>query len=103
MSHDFDDLSLPPRPDFAIQSLTQIQAARHQFPPPSFISDTVIPKVLAGEWADWVHGVSHETSGRVRVHCQEEWDEQMVRVPESLIALLPDLRMRCGVHQQHAQ
>ena len=98
MSHDLDDLSLPPRPDFAIQSLTEIQTACHQFPPPSFVSDTVIPEVLARKWADWVHSVSHETASRMRVHRQEEGDEQMVRVPERLVALLPDLRVRRCIH-----
>jgi hypothetical protein len=39
----------------------------------------------------------------MRIHRQEERDEQVMRVPEGLEALLPDLRMRRSVHEQHAQ
>ena len=38
----------------------------------------------------------------MRPHCQQEDDEEMVRVPERLIRLLSDLVMRSGVHHEHA-
>lgn len=47
--------------------------------------------------------VPDKAPSRMRVHSQQERDEQVVRVPESLIALLPDLGMRCGIHEQHAE
>lgn len=39
----------------------------------------------------------------MRVHGEEEWDEQVMRVPKCLIALLPNLCMSRRVHEQHAQ
>ena len=63
----------------------------------------MIPESLAREWTIGIHRISHETPRRMRIHRQEERDEEVMRVPEGLEALLPDLRMRRGVHEQHAQ
>ena len=37
------------------------------------------------------------------VQCEEERDEEVVRVPEGLKGLLADPRMRCCVHHEHAE
>ena len=63
----------------------------------------MIPEPLPRKGTDRVHGIAHEASRRMRVHGQKEGDEQMMRIPEGLIALLPDLRVRGRVHKQHAQ
>lgn len=37
------------------------------------------------------------------VHSEEEGNEQVMRVPESLEGLLTDLRMSSRIHQKHAE
>lgn len=61
------------------------------------------PKVLSCEWRVGLDAVSDKTTSRVSVHGQQEWDEKMVRVPERFVALLSNLRMRGGEHEQHAE
>ena len=39
----------------------------------------------------------------MRVQTQHKRDEQVMRVPERLEGLLPDLRMRGRIHEEHAQ
>ena len=39
----------------------------------------------------------------MRVHGEKEGNEKVVRVPERLIALLTDLCVCRGVHEQHAE
>ena len=36
------------------------------------------------------------------VHGEEEWDEQMMGIPERLEGLLTDLGMCRGEHEEHA-
>lgn len=47
--------------------------------------------------------IPYEATCRMSVHRQEEGDEQMVSVPESLVALLADLGVGSRIHEQHAQ
>lgn len=37
------------------------------------------------------------------IHSKQKWDEQVVRIPESLVGLSPYTMMGGGVHQKHAQ
>ena len=39
----------------------------------------------------------------MRIHAQQERDEQVVRIPEGLERLLPDPMVGRCVHEQHAQ
>jgi hypothetical protein len=103
MSHDFDDLRLAARSYLAVQSFTKINTSTDELPSPTLVANAVVPEVLAGKWRIRIRAVADETSSGMRVHCQQERDEQMVRVPESLVALLPDLGVRGREHEQHAQ
>ena len=103
MSYDFGDDSLPARSNFSIQALCKVQPASNQFPPPTFVADAVLPERFAGERRVWLHSISDEAVGCVSVHSKEEWDEEVMCVPESLERLLAYPMMCCGVHEEHTQ
>lgn len=63
----------------------------------------MIPEVLSCEWRDWCSSVTNEAASGVGVHAEQERDEQVVGVPESLERLLSDPVVGGGVNQQHAQ
>ena len=103
MSHDFDDLGLAARSYLAVQSFTQINSSTDELPSPTLIANAVAPEILAGERGVRLDTVANEAARGVRVHCQQEGDKEVVCVPESLIALLSDLCMRSGEHEEHTQ
>jgi hypothetical protein len=61
------------------------------------------PEALAGEWRVGVGAIPHEAAGGVRVHGEQERDEEVVGVVEGLERLLAHLRVRGRVHEKHAQ
>jgi hypothetical protein len=63
----------------------------------------VIPEVRAGKGRMGWDGVSNEAAGGMRVHTQQERDEKMMCVPESLKRLLSYPVMGSGIHKQHAE
>lgn len=103
MTDDLDDLSRPPSTDFSIQALAKIEPTANQFPSPSFVANAVIPEIGTGKWRERCSRVADEAPGGVSVHAQQEWDEQVMRVPERLERLLAYPVMGSGVHQHHAK
>jgi hypothetical protein len=63
----------------------------------------VRPKWLASEWRDGIGRVTDKTTDCVGVHAQQERDEQVVGVPESLERLLADSVMSGRIHHKHAE
>jgi hypothetical protein len=63
----------------------------------------VIPVLLASKWREGIRSITNEAAGGVGVETQQERDEQMVRVPESLERLLSNAVVSGCVHQQHAE
>ena len=57
------------------------------------------------EWEDagkvGVDGITNETSGGMRVEAYHKKECKVVRIPESLKALVADLLMGRGIHQDH--
>ena len=47
--------------------------------------------------------ISDEAIGCVSIHSQQEWDEEVMCVPERLERLLAYPVMCCGVHEQHTE
>jgi hypothetical protein len=103
MTHDLDNLRLPPRPDFPVKPLQEVETSTEQLPSPALVSDAVGPEVGAGERREGSDRISDEAAGGVSVHAEEEWDEQVMRVPEGLVRLLADLVVCGGEHHEHAQ
>jgi hypothetical protein len=63
----------------------------------------VVPELSSGEGREWLNSVTHETSCGMGVHSEEERNEQVMCVPESLKRLLTDLCVSSRVHEKHAQ
>ena len=103
MPDDLDDLGLSSRPDLAVQSLRKIKPSGKQLPSPAFVAYAVIPEPSSSKRAIRLNRIAHEASSGMRVHRQEEWDEEVMRVPKRLKALLSDLCMRGREHEKHTQ
>lgn len=63
----------------------------------------MIPEVLLVERRKWLSSITHEAIGSVCIHGQEEWNEEMVSVPESFERLFSDLCMCSRVHHEHTK
>ena len=103
VADDLDDLGLAAGADLAVEALDQVDAAAPQLPAPALVADAVIPEVRARERREVADRVPHEAVRGVGVESEQEGDEEVVRVPEGLEGLLPDLRVGGGVHEQHAE
>lgn len=103
MTNNFNDLGLPPAADLTVQTIEQVQSTSYKLPSPSFVSNTMGPEVLLVEWRPGRNSVTHEAACGVRVHAEQEWDEEMVSVPEGLKGLLSNPVVGRGIDQQHAK
>ena len=103
VTDNLDNLRLPPAADLAVETITQVETASHKLPSPTLITNAVSPEVLFVEWRERVYGVSDEAVGGVRVHTQQEGDEQMMGVPERLERLLSDPVVSGRIDEQHAE
>ena len=92
-----------PRADLAVDALEEVESAGPEFPAPALVADAVRPEVVAGEGGEGEFGVAHEAAGGVGVEGEKEGNEEVVRVPERFEGLLPDLGVRGGVHEEHAE
>lgn len=63
----------------------------------------MFPEGFAGKRRKGILGISNETVGCVSVHSQQEWDEEVMCVPERLERLLAYAVMCRGVHEEHTQ
>jgi hypothetical protein len=63
----------------------------------------VFPEGFAGKRRKGILGISNETVGCVSVHSQQEWDEEVMCVPERLERLLAYAVVCRGVHEEHTQ
>ena len=89
--------------DLAVDAFDEVDAAAEEFPAPAFVADAVGPEVGAGEGGVWLGGVADEAVRGVRVHAEEEGNEEVMRVPEGFEGLLPDFVVGGGVHEKHAE
>ena len=90
------------RTDLPPDAFTEIDDARPDDKPPAFVSQAVV-RAVEGEGRDVVgfDRVTDEATGGMRIEADEEEESEMVRVPESLEALMADLVVGRGVHQNH--
>jgi hypothetical protein len=103
MSDNLDNLGFPSAADLAVETIHEIQPTSDKLPSPPLVPDAVRPEVVSGEWRKRGNSVADEAAGGVRVHTKQEWDEEVMGVPESLKRLLSDPVVRSGVHEQHAE
>lgn len=103
MTDNSRDLGRPTSTDLTIETLHQVNATANELPTPTLITNAVLPEQLAGEWRESIGCVTDEAANCMRVHAEQEWNEQVVRVPERLERLLADPVVGGRVHQQHAE
>jgi hypothetical protein len=103
VAYDFGDLRLSSSANLSIQAFKEVEAASEQLPPPALIADAMIPKRLAGEGGEWLDRVAHKAISRVGVQSQQEWNEEVMCVPERFERLLPYPVVCRGVHEKHTQ
>lgn len=82
MSDDLDNLRFPTSAYLAVQTLDQIDATAKQLPSPALVTYAMVPEVGSSKRRMWLHAVAHETVGCVSIHAEQEWNEQMMCVPE---------------------
>jgi len=80
-----DNFGPPTCSYLSIDSLNQIQATADKFPSPAFITETVLPEVVAGKWRKWLRSISDETPSGVSIHGKQKYHKQMVRIPERFV------------------
>lgn len=85
VADDLDDLRRTSGLNLTIHSLQEVDSAANEFPAPAFVPNTVIPKGRTGERGVRLRCVSDETAGGMGVESEEEWDEEVVSVPERLV------------------
>ena len=61
MSHNLDDLSLPPCPDLTVESLAEIQATSHQLPTPAPTAEQLVKPTAE----DDIDGAASDSSEEV--------------------------------------
>lgn len=103
MSDNTSDLGLPASANFTVQTLNQVETSSPELPSPSEITDTVRPVLLSLKGRECIDRVADEAADGVGIESQEERNEQVVSVPESLEGLLTDTGMSSGVHEHHAE
>lgn len=103
MTNDLGDLRLSSCSNLTVQPLNQVETTGPEFPSPTLIPNAVIPEWFACERREWIYAVSHEAASGVGIHGEEEWDEEVMCVPEGLERLLTDAGVRSGVHEEHTQ
>lgn len=103
MTHDFGNLGFPPGSDLTIESFAHVETSADHLPPPALIAYAMVPEILASKGPKGGHRVTYEASHGVCIEPEEEWNEQMMSVPESLERLLSYPGVGSRVHQQHTQ
>lgn len=99
MADHFEDGCRAPAADLAVDTLAEIKGAAPELPPPALVAYAMVPKGLTGKGGVGQRGGADKAAGCVRVKTEEERNEEMVSIPESLIGLLPYLCMGGGEHQ----
>lgn len=103
MPDNFCNFSFSCGTDLPIYPFEEIYATAKKLPSPAFVSNAVSPEIVTSKGRVRVGGVPHETPGGMGVKTKQERNEQVMRVPECLVRLLPDSVVGGSVHQQHAE
>jgi hypothetical protein len=102
VADDLDNLGLASAADLSVETVHEVQTAADKLPSPALVTNAVGPEVVVIERGKGRSCVTHEAASGMRVHAKQEWDKQMMRVPEGLERLLSDPVVGCRVHQKHA-
>lgn len=84
MAHDPDNLCLFPGSDLSVHTFDEIESTSPELPTPTFIPNAMLPEYSTGKGRKWLHGVANEASSGVGVKAKQEWNEEMMGIPEGL-------------------
>jgi hypothetical protein len=93
-----------PRADFPPHALSNVEDTRPDDESPALVSKAML-RGIERERAGiiWVDTITNETTRCVGVKSNHEKESQVVGVPESLEALVADLMVSSGVHEEHGK
>jgi hypothetical protein len=103
MTNNLDNLGLAPAANLTVQTVGEVETTTYKLPSPALVTDAVRPEVLLVEGREGGGSVTDEAAGSVRVHAEQERDEEVVSVPKGLERLLAYPGMGSRVDQQHAE
>jgi hypothetical protein len=102
VAHDLDNLGLTSAADFTVEAIHEVKTTAYKFPSPTLVTNAVGPEIIMVERREIRSSVTNEAASSVRVHAEQEGNEEVVSVPKRLEGLLADPVVRSGVDQQHA-
>ena len=102
MDKDLGQAGCTPRTNLTPNPLSKVDNAGPDGETPALVAETV-GRAVERERGDvlGVGRVTDEASGGMGVETDHEEERKVVRVPESLEALVADLVVRSGVHEEH--
>jgi hypothetical protein len=103
MTNDLDNLGFAPAADFTVQTVAEVETTADKLPSPALVTNAVSPEVVLVEGRKGRRGVTNETARCVGVHSEQEWNKEVVGIPESLKRLLSNPVVGSRVNQQHAE
>ena len=104
MNQDLGEFRCATTTDLTVYTFTEVENTRPDNEPPGLITETVLSRVEGeGKSVVGIHGVTYETTSCMSVESDHEEECQVMGVPESLEALVTDLVVGSGVHQEHDQ
>jgi hypothetical protein len=90
VTDDLDNLGLAPAANLTVETVEEVKTTAKELPSPSLVTNAVRPEVVVVKWRESRGSVTDETAGCVGVHAEQEGNEKVVSVPESLEGLLSD-------------
>ena len=102
MNKDLGQARSTPGPNLTPNPLSKVDNARPDGETPTLVSETVVRRI-EGERRNVVRirRVANEASGGMGVKTDHKEEREVVRVPEGLEALIADLVVGRGVHEDH--
>ena len=102
MDKDLGQAGCTPRTNLTPNPLSKVDNAGPDGETPALVAETV-GRAVERERGDvlGVGRVTDEASGGMGVETEHEEERKVVRVPESLEALIANLVVRSGVHEEH--
>lgn len=102
MNKNLGQASGTPRTDLTPNPLPKVDNTRPDGEAPALVSQAVIGGVEGEDCSiGWDCGVTDEASSGVAVEADHEEEGKVVGVPEGLEALVADLVVRRGIHEDH--
>ena len=84
VTDDFDNVGSTASTDLTVNTFECVNDTTPYVPTPCLITNAVVPERSASKWRIWQWRITNEAASCVGVQSQEERNEHMVSIPESL-------------------